>query len=268
MDNCVADLPELLKDLQTNADHGKQFASLSQFDTIMGECVRISSPTPIPPNANANANPIPDPNPDPGWSMGAQTAITCLAKYPKLGSKLFLLNPSSGKTLHTVLQSFAPLPEAVGRRMSSIARYLIVDVLRPLIPGPVWGLLQSVACSFFFRAALEAGSFFGGSPPEQGAYFHRYMKDVFERREQTRGLLDLIVALDSPVPPKGLALPHATKIISGIPDFMTGVYHATQLAESMPNSTHVSFTMGSHFVLIEWPELVALEALEIINAAR
>jgi hypothetical protein len=26
--------------------------------------------------------------------------------------------------------------------------------------------------------------------------------------------------------------------------------------------------MGSHFVLIEWPELMALEALEIINAAR
>jgi pimeloyl-ACP methyl ester carboxylesterase len=76
----------------------------------------------------------------------------------------------------------------------------------------------------------------------------------------------LIVALDAPCPPGALTLPHRATIISGLPDIMTGVYHSTRLAKGMPNSKHVMFTMGSHFVLIEWPDLVAKEILELINS--
>jgi len=200
--------------------------------------------------------------------MGAQTAITTLASRPALASKLFLLNPSSGLTLHTVLQSFVPLPSFVGTRLSRAARYVIGSLLRPLIPTRVWDLLQTLAFSTLFRACLEAGSFLGGSPPEQGAYFHTYMRDVFATRNQTRGLLDLILALDSPVPPAGKTLPHRTTIVSGVPDFMTGVYHSTALASSMPNSRHVPYSMGSHFLLLEWPELVARDLIDLIRADR
>jgi len=198
--------------------------------------------------------------------MGAQTAITSLATRPDLASKLFLLNPSSGLTLHTALQSFRPLPHAVGSRLSAAARFLIGRTLRPLIPTGVWDGLQLFAFSGLFRALLEAGSFLGGSPPEQGAYFHTYMRDVFATRNQTRGLLDLILALDSPVPPAALGLGQRTKIVSGVPDFLTGVYHSTKLASSLPNAQHVPFTMGSHFLLIEWPELVAVELVDLLLA--
>ena len=196
--------------------------------------------------------------------MGAQTAITSLALNPELADKLFLLNPSSGLTLHTALQSFMPLPAPIGKQISRVANYTIRSLLRPLIPGPVWDFLRSVAFSFFFRGCLEAGSFLGGSPPEQGAYFHTYMRDVFNTRNQTRGLLDLICSLDSPVPPLGLCLDHPTKIVSGVPDFLTGIYHSTTLAKGMSNSQHVPFSMGSHFLLIEWPELVALELIDLL----
>lgn len=199
--------------------------------------------------------------------MGAQTAITSLATRPELACKLFLLNPSSGLTLHYALQPFFPLPMAIGRGLSRMARYAIVSLLRPLIPTNVWVYLQTVAFSFFFRACLEAGSFLGGSPPEQGAYFHNYMRDVFSTRNQTRSLLDLIVSLDSPVPAAGNFLKHRTKIVSGVPDFLTGIYHSTRLGASMPNSQHVPFSMGSHFLLIEWPELVAQELIGLISMA-
>lgn len=200
--------------------------------------------------------------------MGAQTAITALATHTQITSKLLLLNPSSGQTLHSVLQCFVPLPMTIGRHAAAGIRYLITQTLRPLIPTTVWPMLQAFAFSPLFRILLELGSFFGGSPPEQGAYFHCYMRDVFETRHQTRGLLDLIVALDSPVPAAGLRLKNKTMIISGLPDIMTGVYHSTRLASSMSDSTHVMFTMGSHFLLIEWPELVAVEVLGLILGAE
>jgi hypothetical protein len=45
---------------------------------------------------------------------------------------------------------------------------------------------------------------------------------------------------------------------------MTGVYHGWDLERGMKNSKHVIFTMGSHFVLLEWPDLVAEEIIELV----
>jgi len=59
------------------------------------------------------------------------------------------------------------------------------------------------------------------------------MKDVFSTRNQTRGLLDLISALDAPCTTEALHLrQQTTTIISGLPDNMTGVYHAHALTEN------------------------------------
>ena len=48
----------------------------------------------------------------------------------------------------------------------------------------------------------------------------------------------------------------STKRISGYPDFLTGVYHSTELAKLAGVKNHI-FSMGSHFVIIEWPQNVA-----------
>ena len=50
--------------------------------------------------------------------------------------------------------------------------------------------------------------------------------------------------------------PKDTVIVSGLPDFLTGVYHSTELAR-LAGVKNNCFSMGSHFVLIEWPSLVA-----------
>jgi pimeloyl-ACP methyl ester carboxylesterase len=107
-------------------------------------------------------------------------------------------------------------------------------------------------------------AFLGGFPPDQPVYFYEYMKDVFATRSQTRALFDLILSLDEELPEASLHLPHYTVLVSGAPDFMTGVYHSKKLAKSMKNNKHVNFTMGSHFLLLEWPEIVAKEILLFI----
>lgn len=187
-----------------------------------------------------------------GWSTGAQVGLEFAAKCPEKVSRLFLFNPSCGETLHTALQPFCPLPKPLGnmisRRMTSFIVYL-----KTLIPQPLWNRLKKFNDSFAFFAILSVFAFIGGFPPEQPSFFHEYMKDAFKTRSQTRALLDLILSLDEPMSAKCFGLEHPTTILSGFPDFLTGVYHSQRLAKTLKNSTHVPFTMGSHFLLIEFP---------------
>lgn len=199
-----------------------------------------------------------------GWSTGAQLALTCLATHPKVATKLLLLNPSTGRTLHTVLQPLIPLPAVLGSLVSRIITWALRSLV-PIVRTPLWLTLKSVAESTFFLAVLEVLAFAGGFPYCQPAFFHQYMFDTFSSRAHTMALLNLIVALDEDVPLAGLTLPNETVIVSGAMDFMTGVYHSWALVASLPSVKHVCFTMGSHFVLIEWPALVAEELVALLR---
>lgn len=199
-----------------------------------------------------------------GWSLGAQTALTCCALHEDICERLFLLNPSTGQTLHTTLQAFYPLPTFIGKQCSYLIRNGVL-LLKPLINTYIWVILKDFVESSHFYYILEISAFLGGYPPEQPPYFHEYMRDVFANRNHTIGLLDLILSLDTESPPEALALPIKTTIISGLPDIMTGVYHSITLAKQMQNSKHIMFSMGSHFLLLEWPDLVAREIIEIIQ---
>jgi pimeloyl-ACP methyl ester carboxylesterase len=162
-----------------------------------------------------------------GWSLGAQTVLTCCASCPASTDRLFLLNPS-GKTLHSVLQPFFPLPEAVGGVISVVVRGLFSALRSQTYSSPLWNVFKATALSPVFRALLEVSAFLGGFPPEQPLW-------------------------------------QPTIIISGLPDVMTGVYHSHLLAASMPRAAHVMFTMGSHFVIMEWPQLVAKELISHLS---
>jgi pimeloyl-ACP methyl ester carboxylesterase len=199
-----------------------------------------------------------------GWSTGAQLAMTCCAEHPEVTQQLFLLNPSTGRTLHTVLQPLVPLPAFMGSVVSWVVRSALKSLI-PLCYTSLWPVLKRVAESSFFRLFLEGLAFFGGFPHHQPVYFHQYMFDVFSCPTHTMALLNLIVSLDAPCPPKALTLKHNIVIISGLMDFMTGIYHSMQLTRSFPRCRQVMFTMGSHFVLIEWPQLVAEELAALLK---
>ena len=53
-------------------------------------------------------------------------------------------------------------------------------------------------------------------------------------------------------------------IFVGLPDFLTAVYNASTLAALNKLKNHI-FTMGSHFILIEWPQEVSRLLLNLLD---
>lgn len=198
-----------------------------------------------------------------GWSMGAQMAITLCSKYSNITDRLFLLNPSTGQTLQYLLQPVFPLPLIVRRSLSYVIRTALV-ALKKLCETGAWDFIKVAAYSRPFKMILVVCAFFGGCPPEQPSYFYEYVLDLFATRKSTTVLLDLVISLDETVPDSALSLDHKTIIVSSCVDIMTAVYHSTKLAKGMSASKHVMFSMGSHFLLIEWPVEVACLILELV----
>jgi pimeloyl-ACP methyl ester carboxylesterase len=206
-----------------------------------------------------------------GWSTGAQVALSFLGicadnettRQRHQHTKLVLLNPSVRDTLKYVFQPFHRLPLPLAKLICALARGIIV-FLQPFIFTYVWDVLKFIALSSFFRLMLEISAFFGGFPPEQPVYFHEYMRDAFSSREHTLGLLNLILALDDDCHPLSTTIENRSLILAGYPDFITGVYCSYELAQSLKRVKLVVFTMGSHFLLLEWPDIVAKEILTMI----
>ena len=203
-----------------------------------------------------------------GWSTGAQITLNLLLKYPHITKYNILLNPSLGYTLHYSLQPFFPFPKFIRNQLSLII-HNIVKFLKPLIFTYVWDILQKIAFSIIFRFFLEFHSFINGYPPEQGVYFHQYMIDTFNNRQHTLGLLNLIISLDYPsITNQFHIIKQPTTIISGYTDFITGIYFSYNLEKQLKYNRHVIFTMGSHWLLLEWPTIVATEILHDLKERK
>lgn len=279
-----------------------------------------------------------------GWSTGSQVALACTAKYPSICDTLFLLNLSTGLTLHTLFQLVLPLPMFLQRYASKVFTFLFRGVLR-LVDTGVWDAWRKVAHSPYYRLVFGIFAFVGGFPPEMAIYFDEYNHEIFTSRTHTASLGKLILSLDEPCPFQNPA--EAVKnvrkcvVFSGFFDFMTGVYlsnalcsavnagfieggasgsdigeetsdeadetddekdecansvnsisndvdiatensnldqvpiMSTQYTTSPTRATlanhtgakceHTVFTMGSHFLLLEWPELVASGLCDLLS---
>jgi pimeloyl-ACP methyl ester carboxylesterase len=200
-----------------------------------------------------------------GWSLGVQTVLTCFSQNPKLAKKMILLNPTTGSTLHSVLQPVFMFPKFVGDKLANIISKFGRYLQNKVVPLSTWNLVRTAAFSFALRLVLEVFAFSNGFPPEQPAYFHEYIRDIFYSRQHTTSLLELIIALDAPCTSEMLSLSIPTVIMSGFPDFLTGVYHARSLHQTMKNSKHIEFSMASHFLLLEWPEAVAQQIIDLVT---
>ena len=197
-----------------------------------------------------------------GWSLGADVCVHLLKKDPKICKKLFLLNPSSGKTLHTVFQPFFPLPSFIGASFSSIT-HTLRDVLYVVSRSSIWPVLRDIVNTSAFHIIFILSAFLGGYPPEQPSYFTAYCEDIFYSRFHTQHLLDLIITLDEASPYREVVYPRETVVVSGLPDILTAVYHGDEIAKYAGVRNQV-FTMGSHFLLIEWPQDIAQMIVNLI----
>lgn len=74
----------------------------------------------------------------------------------------------------------------------------------------------------------------------------------------------MILALDDESPFLTAKYPKKTVIISGYTDFLTGVYHSTELAK-LSGVENKIFSMGSHFLVIEWPQHVARLMVDLLE---
>lgn len=173
------------------------------------------------------------------------------------------MNPAIGNTVKKAFQPFVPLP-ALMQKILGKAAISLLSSLKTIIKYDAWFTLQKISDSLLLRLFLEVFSFLGGFPPEQAPYFQQYMRDAFSSQYHTRGLLDLIISLDAPCSPEALSLTCPTIVLSGLPDFMTGIYNSYELLKTMPQAKLVVFTMASHFLLLEWPDLVAKELVQFI----
>lgn len=202
-----------------------------------------------------------------GWSTGAQIGYNLSILHPHRVRRLFLLCPSAGHTLHYSLQPCIPWPRPLRLAMSS-AMTSIIAQLKVALYTEVFDVLKAFVFSPAFPAACECLALFGGFPPIQPVYFGEYTRDLFQTRHHIRTLLDLILAVDAePLTGRVTAeLAAGSVIVSGQTDFITGAYLSDYIEEKMPGCRRVRFSMGSHFVLIEWPELLGKEIAMFVNA--
>lgn len=208
-----------------------------------------------------------------GWSTGAQVALAFIALKFQQNDKfitnthLILLNPSISQTLTYTFQPFIPWFRFIGKLFAKLIIFILKS-LQLLISSFIWDILKLIAYSSFFRIILECIAFIGGNPPEQGLYFHEYIYDTFATREHTKGLLNLIIALNDNSLYKTIynhnnQINNYTTILSGYCDFMTGIYLSREIEQTIHKKScrHIIFTMGTHFLVLEWPDLVAKEIL-------
>lgn len=202
-----------------------------------------------------------------GWSTGAQVGYNLSIQHPNQVNSLFLLGPSAGNTLQYILQPYKPLPVTI-RPYVARAMIGLIDFLKSILHTKVYDYLKLFNDSYSFHLCLIALAFFGGFPPIQPVYFHEYMRDQFQSRYQIRALFDLILSLNAPPLSSGAISPAVAAksvLISGYPDFLTGSYLSDEIASGLPGCRQVRFTMGSHFVLLEWPHIIGKELALFLN---
>jgi pimeloyl-ACP methyl ester carboxylesterase len=219
------------------------------------------------------------------WSMGTQIALqvcSTLMEQEKgetkaLGQRqrrprLFLLNPGTGKCLHTMFQPFARLPSQMGDAISATVKAIGRFILVPLCQSPVWAwpIVRSICLSRPLFCVLSGVSFVLGFPPEAQSYWSVYLRDFLQSRAATVALLDHIKGLDHALPDEALCLPHDACIVVSMTDPCTGWYQGRDLHCRMPNSgpgLHTSW-FGSHFLLMEFPEWTAGLITDFLAAAN
>ena len=144
-------------------------------------------------------------------SLGVQIAIQLHHDHPNMCEKMFLLNPTLGRSLHAVFQPFFQGPQFIGAIFASVIKTLR-NVLYPFCIT-LYPLLKYITHSSMFYLIFIVSALLGGYPPDQPAYFTAYCQDIFTSRFHTQHLLDLIVALDDPLPYTSTTLPRDGKTI-------------------------------------------------------
>ena len=179
-----------------------------------------------------------------GWSMGVQVSLEALRRRPSLARALVLLNGTFGRPFHT-------LPGGV------VAAHLVPRVLKVLRRFHRFSAqaMNTVAAWPETIGWLKALGVVGDTLDEQVfadvvAEFSTMDMDAYFRTLHALGEHDAMDVLPT------IHVP--TFIVAGERDRMTPQKAAKKIAAQIPDSELLVVTGGTHYVAIEFPELVNL----------
>ncbi len=179
-----------------------------------------------------------------GWSMGVQVALEMFRQQPDRIAALVLMNGVAGRPWETVLD-FGPMKHLVpyALRLARVAPGLASAITHRVVQWPettAWvkriGLASRTLDDELFQQL--AGSF---SEIDMGVYMHTL--------ELLGGHDAYDVLPDVDVP---------TLVIAGDRDLMTPRSAAERMVRAIPGADLMIVPGGTHYVAVEYPELVSL----------
>jgi len=182
-----------------------------------------------------------------GWSMGVQVALETAARHSDRVERLVLINGTHGHALETAFQPLVRLPW--------LARYLHEAIEMLGSRGAIIELVRSIALS---RPNMEVGRLYAklrGNPRIADMY-RQYVSDIFGG--SIGNFLKLFQELDAHSNYHHLPeILHPSLVVSGGLDPLTPAYQSFEIARRLKGVEHLHLPLGTHFVLLEYPELVA-----------
>ncbi len=183
-----------------------------------------------------------------GWSMGVQVSLEFAALYPEKVEKLVLLNGTYGKVLETGFQPLFRIPK-LNKFLHELIEYFYYkpDLVKKIGQAVLNArpLIRQIArlYSHLYRK------------PELEDMAIQYISDIFST--DFGNYLRLFQELDAHSVYHLLPeIDHPVLIISGLLDPLTPAYQSFEMEKKLPRAIHIPIPLGTHFVLIEFPQKV------------
>jgi len=190
-----------------------------------------------------------------GWSMGVQVALEFYRLYPKKVGALFLLNGTPGAPFKTALN--LPLGEVILPRLNRLAQYVMPSIQTRMKPLA----LQAIRWKGFVDMAARIGLVHPNLNREifeevaQGIInsdleiYHQLFAHMGEHDAR-----DILSTIEVP-----------TLIIAGEKDVLTPPRASQYMADKIDNSQLFLVPQGTHYSLIEFPDLITLRLGQFLS---
>lgn len=183
-----------------------------------------------------------------GWSMGVQVLLEFTSLYPERVERLVLMNGTYGHALSTAFQPVAPIPY-VNRILHEYLEFLRAH------PRIVTLMSRLLSHEPAVRAMGRLYSRIRGNPVFPDLAW-QYVKDVFGD-DKFLNYLRLFQELDGHSVYHHLReIDRPTLVICGLMDILTPAYLSFEMIRKLSNVESLILPLGTHFVLVEYPDRV------------
>jgi pimeloyl-ACP methyl ester carboxylesterase len=179
-----------------------------------------------------------------GWSMGVQVLLEAYRSFPERARNLVLINGTYGRPL----ESLSPLPGVAAMLPSLVEVARRAHALATQVTRKATG--QPEAATWFKRLGLVGKTMEDGVFAELVTAFGALDMEPFFRNLQAIGEHDAEDVLAT------VTLP--ALVITGDKDLMTPPALAQQMARKIPGAELLIVRGGTHYTVVEQPELVSL----------